>query len=592
MLGKSISRGVGHWGHRLNPNLDIYPSLRRTLNLLHRAHIPLDALFAILVGAAAGLGAVGFRYLLSFVHDIFFIGGADLLSPMGKWYVILIPAAGGLLVGPLVYLLAREAKGHGVPEVMAAVAARGGRIRPRVAVVKALASSICIGSGGSVGREGPIVQIGSAIGSTIGQILRLPAEDVRLLVACGAAGAISGTFNAPLAGVLFSMEVILHRYTGRSFGLVALSSVTAAAIAHAFVGDTPAFSIPHYELVSAWEFPLYVLLGILAAFTAIIFVKVLYKSEDLFEALKFPGYFKPVIGGLAVGLIGVYYPQIFGVGYSTVEFVLAGNLALSLLIPLIFIKILATSLTLGSGGSGGVFAPSLFMGAVLGGAFGSVVNELFPAITGPEGAYALVGMAAVFAAASRAPATSIVILFEMTRDYDIILPLIATVVISMIVARLIQRESIYTIKMRQQGISIPEDDQWDALRDILVATAMTTNYPTIHPEATLHELNDLFLKSGHHGFPVVDDHQNLVGIVTVSDLKLVHPNSTQMVSEIATSDVVVAYPDQSLHDALAQFGGRDVGHIPVVGRDNRRQLLGMVRRHDIIQAYTDSTRAE
>lgn len=259
MLGKSISRGVGHLGHRLNPNLDLYPYLRRTLNLLHRTHIPLDALFAILVGASAGLGAVGFRYLLTFVEDLFFVDGGNLLSSMGKWHVILIPAAGGLLVGPLVYLLAREAKGHGVPEVMAAVVARGGRIRPRVAVVKALASSICIGSGGSVGREGPIVQIGSAIGSTIGQILRLPAEDIRLLVACGAAGAISGTFNAPLAGVLFSMEVILHRYTGRSFGLVALSSVTAAAIAHAFVGDTPAFSMNwsapgNFPFMFCWEF--------------------------------------------------------------------------------------------------------------------------------------------------------------------------------------------------------------------------------------------------------------------------------------------------------------------------------------------------
>ena len=327
--------------------------------------------------------------------------------------MILIPAAGGLLVAPLVYRFAREAKGHGVPEVMTAVVARGGRIRPRVTIVKALASSICIGSGGSVGREGPIVQIGSAIGSTFGQILRLSPGDIRLLVACGAAGGISGTFNAPLAGVLFSMEIILHRYTGRSFGLVALSSVTSAAIAHAFFGDSAIFNIPSYELVSAWEFPLHVLLGIIAAFVASVFVAVLYKSEDLFEALKFPAYLKPVLGGLAVGLIGVFYSQIFGVLYLTIDFTMAGSLALSLLLPLVLIKILATSLTLGSGG---VFAPSLFMGAVLGGAFGNISHEFLPGITGPEGAYVLVGMAAVFAAAARAPATSIVILFEMTRD--------------------------------------------------------------------------------------------------------------------------------------------------------------------------------
>ena len=264
---------------------------------------------------------------------------------------------------------------------------------------------------GSVGREGPIVQIGATICSTIDQVLKLPAEDIRLLVACGAASAISGTFNAPLACVLFSMEVILRRYTGRSFGLVALSSVTSAAIAHVFFRANPVFSVPKYELVSSWELPLYIVLGVLAAITATVFMTVLYKSEDLFETLKFPPYFKPVLDGLAVGLIGVFYPQTFGVGYDTVEFILAGHLALSLLIPLIFIKILATSLTLGSGGSGGVFAPSLFMGAVLGGAFGTGAHELFLSITGPEGAYALVGMAAVFAAAGPAPATSIIILF-------------------------------------------------------------------------------------------------------------------------------------------------------------------------------------
>ncbi|MDA0264657.1 MAG: chloride channel protein [Chloroflexi bacterium] len=575
--------------HKIKDRLDIYSYLQTLLKLLHRAHVPIDALLAIVVGIAAGLGAVGFRYLLEIVTDLFFVGGQDLLGSMGKWYVVLIPAAGGLLVGPLVYRFAREAQGHGVPEVMAAVVARGGRIRPRVAIVKTLASSICIASGGSVGREGPIVQIGSAIGSTIGQVLRLSPGDIRLLVACGAAGGISGTFNAPLAGVLFSMEIILHRYTGRSFGLVALSSVTSAAIAHAFFGDSAVFLIPSYELASSWEFPLYILLGVIAAFVAYLFVAVLYKSENLFEALKFPPYLKPVIGGLAVGLIGVFYPQVFGVGYGTVDFILAGHLALSLLLPLLLIKILATSLTLGSGGSGGVFAPSLFIGAVLGGAFGNIGNELLPGITGPEGAYALVGMAAVFAAAARAPATSIVILFEMTRDYDIILPLIAAVVVSTIVARILRRESIYTIKMQQQGVSVPDDEQWDALRDIQVGDAMTTEYPTIDYDASLADLNALFIETGHHGFPVLDEHQNLVGIVTVSDLRSIKPGSGQTVKDIATFDLVVAFPDQSLHDALAQFWGRDVGHIPVVDRDDRSKLLGVVRRHNIVQAYADST---
>lgn len=546
---------------------------------------------AVLVGIAAGLGAVAFRWLIDNFSTLFFDGGRSVLGFMGEYYVILVPAAGGLLVGPLVYFFAREAKGHGVPEVMTAVKSHGGKIRPRVAVVKSLTSSICIGSGGSVGREGPIVQIGSAVGSTLGQWLRLPPESIRLLVACGAAGGISATFNAPLAGIFFSMEIILRRYTGRSFGLVALSSVVAAAIAHAFVGDASAFVIPQYQVVSGWEFPLYILLGLIAAFVAHAFVGILYKSEDLFEALRMPEYLKPVLGGLMLGSIAIFYPQLFGVGYETAENALLGNVALAVLLPLLVLKVVATSLTLGSGGSGGVFAPSLFIGAVLGAAFGSVAHTFMPGITAPEGAYALVAMGAVFAGAARAPVTAIVILFEMTRDYNIILPLIAAVVVSYVVARWLRRDSIYTLKMRRQGIPVPEDEEWNALRNIRVSDVMIPDYPTVRPETTLQELGELFVEHDRHAFPVVSDEGNMIGIVAISDLKEAQARrgvDLRTVANIATTDIVVAYPDQTLHEALAHFWGRDVGHLAVVSRENPRRFLGLVRRRHIVQAYADS----
>lgn len=551
---------------------------------------------ALLVGVGAGLGAVLFRWMIGSFESLFFNRGAEGFSFLGHYYVIIIPALGGLIVGPLVYFFAREAKGHGVPEVMAAVATKGGRIRPRVVVIKSLASSICIGSGGSVGREGPIVQIGSAIGSTLGQWLRLPEDWIRTLVASGAAAGIAATFNAPIAGIFFGMEIILRRYEARAFGVIVFSSVVATAISHLFFGTQPSFMVPTYELVSAWEFPLYLVLGVLAALTAHVFVWVLYKLEDLFDGLSFPEYGKPVLGGVLLGVIGLFYPQLFGVGYSTIprfaaghpaiDGALLGQMTIGVLLTLVALKIVATSLTLGSGGSGGVFAPSLFMGAMLGGAFGTLVHHWFPASTAPSGAYALVAMGAVFAGAARAPATAIVILFEMTRDYQIILPLMAAVIVAMVVARALRRDSVYTLKIRRAGVNIVEDERSAAvLRDVPVTAAMTADFPTVHPETTVTELTELFAETGHHGFPVVDEHNTLVGVVTMTDLAKVTANGNTRVDEIATHNVRVAYPDQSLHEALAQFGGQDIGRIPVVTRGRTPRLVGVLRRHGIIKAY-------
>ena len=438
-----------------------------------------------------------------------------------------------------------------------------------------------------MGREGPIVQIGSSIGSTVGQWLRLPEGWVKTLVACGAAGGISATFNAPIAGVFFAHEVILGRFISRSFGSVVISSVIADVVAHAFLGDTQSFLMPAYELVSAWEIPVYVVLGIAAGFMAVLFIYILYKTEDIFDSWRFPAYLKPAFGGIFIGVIGFYYADLFGVGYGGVEKALLGNIALGTLLVMGVLKLIATSITIGSGGSGGVFAPSLFLGATFGGAFGEAAHRLFPTFTSTSGAYAVVGMAAVFAGAARAPITAIIIIFEMTRDYDIILPLMLAVAFSTVVARTLNRESIYTTKVRRSGVDLQQYQDTGLMGSITVGEAMTLNYPTVSTEMPVVELMAEFSRTGHHGFPVVDKWGRLFGVVTMADVgnKMTGDSVDLKVKDIATSPPIVAYPDQSIRKALLQLGARDVGRIPVVDREDRTKLLGILRRHDIINAY-------
>ena len=567
--------------------------LRSVASWLRSSEMLAGLILAVAVGVVAGLGAVAFRWLIGSFQSLFFDGGSQILSALGDYYVILIPAAGGLLVGPLIYFLAREAKGHGVPEVMEAVALKGGQIRPRVPVVKAFASALCIGSGGSAGREGPIVQIGSSLGSAIGQWFKLPSETVKVLVACGAAGGISATFNAPIAGVLFALELILGRVVTRRFAYVVISAVVADYLAHLFLGNTRAFDIPAFGITSPWEFSFYTLLGILAAFTAVAFIYVLYRCEDLFDSLRIPEYLKPALGGLAVGAIGLYSHDLFGVGYGGITKALSGELVLGALLLLCLLKIVATSLTLGSGGSGGIFAPSLFIGAMLGTAVGSVFGNLFPSITGPAGAYGVVGMAAVFAGAARAPFSAILIIFEMTHDYAIMLPLMTAVVTSTVLSRALKRETIYTLKLVRRGVDVEQEELSDVMRTITVKEAMTHNFPTVPSTMKVDQLLTQFRKTGHHGFPVVDDKGLLAGVVTQTDVERYLGTSRGQnqlkVENVATKSPFIAYPDQTLDRVLAAME-EEYGYIPVVSRDNRRQLLGVLRRHDIIRAYRRQTK--
>lgn len=409
---------------------------------------------AVVIGLLTGLGSVGFILMLESLTELAQAQIARALEIFGEANIVLLPALGGLLAGPLIHRFAREAKGHGVPEVMTALAAGGGRIRKRVVMVKVMASSFTIGFGGAAGREGPMVQIGSAIGSTIGQMAHLSTGNIRTMVACGAAGGVAATFNAPIAGAIFAMEVLMRRIHA-DFLLVLLTSLSSALVARHFLGNYPAFHVTPYELASPREIPLYFLMGLLIGLAAIFYVKLLYRSEEWFADWQFPDWAKPAVGGLFVGLILRFFPQIYGAGFPAMESALWMRFSFELLVALFFMELIGNCATLGSGGSGGVFAPSLYMGAMLGGAFGMLAHVLFPEWTAGSGAYAMVGMAAFFAAAAKAPTTSILILFEMTNDYRIMLPLMAAVVASVYLSHQMLPHSIYTLKLHQRGIHYP-----------------------------------------------------------------------------------------------------------------------------------------
>jgi CIC family chloride channel protein len=544
------------------------------------------------VGVGGAFGEIIFRELIGFFNQIFLEYGRAALSNVGAYWIILIPlipALGGLLVGPLTYRWAKETKGHGVPEVMSAVALKGGIIRPKVAVVKSLASSICIGSGGSAGREGPIVQIGSALGSTIGQFFKMSGGRVRILVGCGAAAGISATFNAPIAGVLFALEVILGDFAIHTFSPVIISSFVASVISRAFLGNYPAFLVPAYDLVSIWEIPLYMILGLLAGGVSVLFIRLLYKSEDLFESLKIKGYMKPALGGLLLGVIAIFYPQVFGVGYEGINAALHVEMFWGTMFFLIFLKIVASSLTLGSGGSGGIFAPSLFIGAMLGGLFGNLVHTLFPQVAASPGAYALVGMSALVAGTTHATLTAMLIIFEMTGDYRIILPLMLASVLSTLLANRLKTESIYTLKLVRKGISLKGGRDVTILTSTFVREVMSRSWETISHSMPLGQLLRLVEESRFSFYPVVNGTGDLEGVLSLQDVKsLITKRGLEdlvIVKDVMPGYIQTLTEDETLASALQKFGLQDVEALPVVYKENPKKIVGILKRSDIITFY-------
>jgi chloride channel protein, CIC family len=531
---------------------------------------------ALVVGVVAGFGAVGFRWLifaftwLATGHEQFGQQGrvGSLHLPwLGIWFLLLIPVLGGLMYGPLIQRFAREARGHGVPEVMLAVSENGGQIRSQVSIVKALASAICIGVGGSVGREGPIVQIGSAFASTLGQWVRMSETRLRIIVACGAAGGISATFNAPITGLFFGFEIILGEFSLDALFATILSAVTADLVSRAFFGSAPFFAqIPHDLVVRHdYTYLLVVLLGIGAGLVGYGFKTVLYKLEDITDALwkGRPEWARPAVGGLALGGLLLALPQMYGVGYPVMDKAISGQTVLWLLVVLMVGKVFATSLTLSIGGSGGIFAPSLFIGAMGGMAFGVVVQHLFGAIVSSPAIFGVVAMGGVFGAAAQAPLTAIASVVEMTGNFTLILPVMLAVGIGTAVSKRLSHGSIYTEKLLRRGIDIERPKPTNVLQMLTV--------------------NDVMMP-----LPESDGH---AGLVSQQALPETSTSSVEALANFAgpiteTRGPQAIFSDETLDQALRQLVLYGRVGLPVLSPDGQH-LRGWVTRHNVLRVLAE-----
>ncbi len=562
---------------------------------------PNETKFLVVLAVVIGLSTGVFTYLFDIaIRKIFHLGlgGSPFelsdSSLWSRWPILFFPALGGLIVGPIIKNYSPESKGHGVPEVMLAMSQQGGRIRGRVAALKAFCSAVTIGTGGSAGREGPIVQIGASIGSKLAQLFRLPPVTLKTMAAAGSAAGIAAAFNAPLGGMAFAMEIILGEISAAPFAMVVLSTVVASTVSRGLHGSSAYFDVPQYQLHHNWELVLYLILGLLAGVVSKVFVHTLYYIEDEFELrLKIDSAWKPALGGLLVGVLGFFIPGALGAGYLVIEQALKGAFTIRMLFLLLVAKTLSTSLTLGSGGSGGIFMPSLFCGAMLGGLFGGAVNLLSPGLIDP-GAFAMVGMAAFVGGATHAPLTAILILFEMTNDYSIILPLMIAVVSAVITARKFEPESIYTLKLARRGIKLRKAPDAALLNLTPISDIMTKKVITIPSDFLLGKLGRHFNRTKLTGFPVVDKEGLLVGMVTYTEAQAAYiheppPPEDLPVAKIMRSSGTPLHPDDPAGEVIRSMTQNLIDHIPIVAHDNPRKIVGIVTRTDLLKLYNKRT---
>ncbi|MHA1582899.1 MAG: chloride channel protein [Candidatus Baldrarchaeia archaeon] len=559
---------------------------------------------SVTVGVVAGLGALLFYTLLHLSTAIFLNYICNYYPPSApgeispielhfnpangvrRWLLILIPTLGGLVSGVIVYSFAPEAEGHGTDAVIEAVHNKGGKIRGRIPIIKTIASAITIGSGGSAGREGPIAQIGAGFASILSQKLKLSPKERELLVICGAGAGIGSIFKAPFGGALFSIEVLYKRdYEVEAFIPAIVSSFIGYGVFALATGWQPIFIALPYTF-NPLELPFFAILGIISGLVSILYITVFYGLRDkFFRQMRIPDHFKPAIGGFLLGLMAYFFPAVLGPGYGWLQLSMAGKLALSLMVILIFAKILATSFTISSGGSGGVFAPSVFIGAMLGGAIGLIFHLLFPTVVSKPEIFALVGMGAFFSGAAKVPIAAIIIISEMTGDYNILIPAILASSMAYLVS------GDYTIYEKQvltradSPIHIPELLS-GILSSLKVKNVMTKDVITIKPTATTDELEKLINESGHLGFPVVNEKGELVGIVTYEDVIKIKPEERPKVrvENIETRKLIVAYPNETLDAVLRKIVLHDISRLPVVDPKDPKKLVGIITRYDIARA--------
>ncbi|OIO54997.1 MAG: chloride channel protein [Alphaproteobacteria bacterium CG_4_10_14_0_2_um_filter_63_37] len=566
------------------------PMRQRLSKLLRNEQVALN-LLAVFIGAAVGYAAVGFRHLITLFQTLFLGSGDELLVTEDlPWFLVILgPVGGGLAVGMLLHRFSRDAAGNGIPEVIEAVAVKGGVIGWRSAWVRALAASISIGSGGSVGREGPMVHLGSAIASLAGQRLQLSRRWMKTLVACGAAAAVAASFNTPIAGVMFSLEVILGEYGLAAFSPIVVAAVIATVIIRAHFGNFPAFIVPEFGLVSNLEIPAYILLGVGAAVVSTAFIKLLYGFEDLYSRVPVQRQFRPALAGLLVGILGLAFPQILGTGYHATDQALSEALPFLLLCGILVAKILASSFCVASGMVGGVFGPSLVIGAMYGGAFGLVAHSIFPDISSTSGAYALVGMAGVVAATQAAPISAILMIFELTTDYHIVLPMMVSVMLATLLTKAWCGDSIYTLRLRRRGLDIRQGQELSLLKNLEVSEVMRIDFDVVGEGMPIGRLKQILAQSRYETVFVVDGAGKLAGVVSFSDIKRVAFGSELddlvVAREIASSPVHTVPKESTLFDAFRIIDQQGHDILPVVESYDPDQVIGVITREDLIRAY-------
>ncbi len=551
-------------------------------------------ILAAIIGVLSGLGAVIIKFIIEEISVVLFPGSGNLLQRIENlpfYWVIAVPTLGGLLVGIVSKYSSKDAQGHGVPEVIQAIMNKGGKIKPIVAIVKSFTSAITIGTGGSVGYEGPIVQIGASIGSTVGQFFRVSSKRLKVLAGCGAAAGLAAAFNVPVAGAIFALEILLMDFGISKIAPIIISSAIATIISHFLAGNFVEFNVPSIVMVSSWEVFLWIALGALCGLVSALFIKNLYFTEHFLEnKVKIPKIIKPAIGGLIIGIIGVYAPNIMGVGNDTINLSINNPTIWYVMLILAGLKIIGTSFTLGSGGSGGVFAPSLFIGAMLGDAFGNIIHNMFPFQTADPGIYALIAMGGMIAGTIRAPITAIIIVFEMTQHYDLLMPLMITSIISLLLSSKLSRESIYTLKLVQDQVKMKGHTQDNVLKSINIDEVYSREFVFLKENADFHEVVKFIIYNNVPEISVHEMNGDFMGVITLNNIKdlLFEKDDLQNVliaGDMAEKNVPFVNLTSDCFSVLNEMNKGDFYILPVFEDANPKKQIGIVWRKDIDEAY-------
>lgn len=562
------------------------------------------SLLAVAIGLTAGLAAIGFRTIIDQVQRFGFGFGGEqmvtLVSALPSWRILLVPTAGGLLIGLFVHFFMPGRRPQGVAEVIEANALRGGRMPLAAGLKAALVSAVSIGAGASVGREGPVVHLGASLGAWASKRLHLGRTASRTLLGCGVAAAVAASFNAPIAGTFFALEVVVGHYALTAFAPIVIAAVIGTMVSRMYYGDFPAFILPETTTIASfWEFPAFALLGVVCAVMAIIFMRSIMWTEDMMDKTPVPRWARPALGGLAVGVIALVYPHVLGVGYEATDAALSELYPLGLLVALVALKMAATAISLGCGFGGGVFSPSLFIGAMVGGAYGILATSAFPDLSSGHGAYTIIGMGAVAGAVLGAPISTILMVFELTNDYAITIAVMIATSIASLITQQTRGHSFFTWQLARRGIAVKGGQDVGLLRTIKARDLITKNFETVAPEAPIATVRERLQRAPWGELFVTDADGHLSGVITFSDL---HDaafdtslDATLVADDVARKHPTVLLADDDLERALGAYGASGETNLPVVEDRETMRLVGVAPQHEVMLAYQralDQPRAE